>query len=74
MTPRLTPADCQSILTPRTVVVLHLTPVPGNYLAPPEKRLARLLKAMLRAYGWRCTACRPVAPTDAGQANQQGQR
>ena len=47
-----------------SVIVLHLTPAPGNYQAPPEKRLARLLKCMLRAYGWRCVACRPVTPAN----------
>jgi hypothetical protein len=47
---------------PPAVIVLHLTPAPGNYQAPPEKRLARLLKCMLRGYGWRCVGCRPVDP------------
>jgi hypothetical protein len=41
-----------------------LTPQAGNWQAPPEKRLARLLKTMLRAYGWRCNACRPVTPAE----------
>lgn len=27
---------------------------------PPDERLRRLLKAMLRSYGYRVTACRPV--------------
>ena len=49
-------------MNPRPRYYLELEPVPGNYLAPPEKRLARLLKTMLRAYGWRCNACRPVSP------------
>lgn len=48
---------------PPVVIVLHLVPAAGNYLAPPEKRLARLLKAMKRGYGWRCVACRPVPET-----------
>jgi hypothetical protein len=34
----------------RSVIVLHLTPAPGNYLAPPEKRLGRRLKTTLRAH------------------------
>ena len=58
---------------PPVVIMLHLTPVSGNYMAPPEKRLARLLKCMLRAYGWRCTACRPVKAHDEGQAPVEGQ-
>jgi hypothetical protein len=58
-------APCQTRATAmnhRPRYFLELEPVPGNYLAPPEKRLARLLKTMLRAYGWRCNACRPVSP------------
>jgi hypothetical protein len=51
---------------------LELEPVAGNYLAPPEKRLARLLKAMLRAYGWRCTRCVPLAPANEEQAPTSG--
>jgi hypothetical protein len=44
---------------------LELEPVQSSrYLAPPEKRLARLLKSMLRAFGWRCVSCRPAAPKD----------
>lgn len=53
---------------------LELEPVPGNYLAPPERRLARLLKAMLRAYGWRCVSCRPVAPANEEQAPEGAKR
>ena len=50
---------------------IELEPASGNYLAPPEKRLARLLKAMLRGYGWRCVACKPVAPAAQGQEGRQ---
>jgi hypothetical protein len=56
---------------PPAVIVLTLTPAPGNYQAPPEKRLARLLKTMLRAYGWPaappaiCPACSHRLPEDA---------
>ena len=57
---------------PRVVIMLHLTPAPGNWQAPADRRLARLLKAMKRGYGWRCVACRPVAPADAGQAPTEG--
>jgi hypothetical protein len=62
VTPRLTPGDCQSILTPRSVVALTLTPKPGNWRTPPLLRLRALLKAALRGYGWRCVSCRPVQP------------
>jgi len=58
---------------PPTIIVLHLTPAPGNWQAPPEKRLARLLKAMLRSWGWRCTRCQPAAPEDK-PAQLEGQR
>jgi len=34
-------------------VTLTLVPVTGpDWLAPPERRLARLLKLMLRSFGW----------------------
>lgn len=33
-------------------VVLVIEPVPGD--VPPAVRLKKLLKVMLRAYGWRC--------------------
>ncbi len=42
-----------------TVIVLHLRPEPGDWPAPHEKRLARLLKCALRAYGWRCVGVHP---------------
>jgi hypothetical protein len=51
-------------------IVLHVRPAPGNWQAPPEKRLARLLKAMLRGYGWRCIACKTISGNDAG-SNQE---
>jgi hypothetical protein len=62
---KATVTTCQTTATAmnhRPRYSLELEPVPGNYLAPPEKRLARLLKTMLRAYGWRCNACHPVSP------------
>lgn len=40
--------------------LLRLRASPGNWLAPVERRLARLLKAMLRGYGFRCIDCRPT--------------
>lgn len=55
--------------TPKTTVVIHLVPASGNWAAPPERRLARFLKSALRAYGWRCIACRPALPADARPAN-----
>lgn len=45
--------------------VLVLRPVPGNWQAPPEKRLARLLKYALRATGLRCVRCEPARPVAA---------
>jgi hypothetical protein len=44
------------------VIVVHLRPLAGNYQAPPDKRLARLLKCALRAFGFRCESCREVEP------------
>jgi hypothetical protein len=35
-------------------ITLVIIPAPGRWQAPPEKRLALLLKSMLRAFGWRC--------------------
>jgi hypothetical protein len=60
--------------TPKNTVVIHLVPASGNWEAPPEKRLARFLKSALRAYGWRCVACRPVAPADGAAVNDQEAR
>jgi hypothetical protein len=53
-----------------TIIVLHLRPAPGNWQAPPDRRLARLLKCMLRAYGWRCIGAREVLP-DAAEPTQR---
>jgi hypothetical protein len=40
---------------------LELEPVNSSrWSAPAERRLARLLKAMLRGYGWRCVRCQPT--------------
>lgn len=36
-------------------VVLYIQPAAGEHDAPPDVRLRRLLKAMLRGYAWRCT-------------------
>lgn len=44
----------------RQAFKLTIQAEPGNYLAPPVKRLALLLKVMLRGYGFRCTDCRPA--------------
>jgi len=57
-----------------TIIELHVTPTPGNHLAPPMRRLARLLKAMLRGYGWRCVQCRPVAPAAPAGEVTEGSR
>jgi hypothetical protein len=37
-------------------VNLTITTAPGHWSAPPDRRLARLLKTMLRGYGWRCVS------------------
>jgi len=56
---------------------ITLRPIPGNWRTPPLLRLRALLKAALRAYGFRATVCRPVAPTpvaapDAGEGTGMG--
>ena len=55
----------------RPVYILELQALPSGFQAPPEKRLARLLKCMLRGYGFRCISARP-APPDTGKATQAG--
>lgn len=47
---------------PRPYVVT-LEPVTGPFWAPPHRRLARLLKAMLRGYGFRCVSARELEAT-----------
>jgi len=42
--------------------VLHLTPVPGNWLAPAEQRLKGALKTLLRRFGLRAVRLTPVMP------------
>ena len=44
---------------------LTLRALPGSYLTPLEKRLARVLKYALRTAGLRCTRCTP-APEPKG--------
>ena len=47
------PANAEGLdLTGRVVLVIE--PAAGYEGAPPDVRLRRLLKAMLRGYGWRC--------------------
>lgn len=43
--------------TERCSVTIELQPIPGPWLSPANRRLARLLKAA-KHYGWRCTACK----------------
>ena len=43
-------------------VILRLRDTPGNHQNRAERRLARLLKACLRGYGWRCVDCRELPP------------
>jgi len=42
---------------------LDLEALPGN--APPEVRMRRLLKTLLRAYGMRCIAIEEIRPEKA---------
>ncbi len=43
-------------------VILRLRDTPGNHQNRAERRLARLLKACLRGYGWRCVSAVEVQP------------
>lgn len=45
-------------------VTLILVPAPGNWPAPPDRRLARALKALGRQYGWRCVDMRGELPEE----------
>ncbi len=40
-------------------VIVTLEPLTKGWQAPADKRLARALKTLLRAFGWRCTAIKP---------------
>jgi hypothetical protein len=44
---------------------LRLRPVPGTYNAPEVRRLARILKSLLRTYGYQCIAAREIASDNA---------
>ena len=57
-----------------TIIVLHVRPAPGHWQAPPMRRLARLLKAMLRGYGWRCVTCRPADEANRDQTPNQNEK
>jgi hypothetical protein len=57
-----------------TRYTIVLTAKPGNWRAPVEARLKAALKRLLRSYGLRCVACKPVAPADAGQVPTEGRR
>lgn len=50
-------------------VTITLRPEAGHWQAPPMRRLARLLKGMLRAYGWRCIDIR----AEQGKSSQPTQ-
>jgi hypothetical protein len=50
-------------------VSLTLRSEPGNWQSPPVKRLAILLKAMLRGYGWRCESAVELPEEGNGDAN-----
>jgi hypothetical protein len=58
--------------------VITFRPVPGNWLAGPEYRLRGLLKASLRAFGFRCTVIKPsrlpppASPRPRGAASVLG--
>jgi hypothetical protein len=44
--------------------LLKIRSASGHWTAPPTKRLARLLKAMLRGYGFQCLSCEPLEPKE----------
>lgn len=46
-----------------TGYVLTLEPKPGNWQRPPEQRLRALLKAALRAFGFKAVAVKVTTPT-----------
>lgn len=51
-------------------VITRLHPLAGNWPAPPEERLARLIKCALRAFGQRCIRCEP-APAAREEESKQ---
>jgi hypothetical protein len=46
----------------RPTFVIELRPVPDDWRAPVERRLARLLKICLRGYGLRCVRVEAKEP------------
>jgi hypothetical protein len=46
-------------------IILTLRPEPGDFTAPPDVRLRKLLKILLRVFGWRCVAIDYGRPTPA---------
>jgi hypothetical protein len=60
---------------PSYILELRAIPMPG--MCEPEQRLRRLLKQLLRNFGFRCVNIRPApapAPAQAGQGQGQGQK
>ena len=55
-------------MSDRTEYELRLRPTGGNHNAPTVRRLARILKALLRGYGFKCVSARelPTQPVDKG--------
>lgn len=57
----------------RCAYALVLRPEPGNWRTPPVLRLRGLLKAALRAFGFRCTKCRAIPEPDSSPEAPQEQ-
>jgi len=57
----------------RTRYRLVLEALPGNWRVEPAQRLRAALKRLLRNYGLRCVACRPVAPVEELRDRQPSQ-
>jgi len=55
--------------TPRPVYVVELTTEPG-FTAPPDVRLRRALKLLLRSFGLRCVGVRETPRETAVPAEQ----
>lgn len=48
------------------ILTLTIRPLYGGFQAPPWRRLARLVKAMKRGYGWQLLNITPAKPASFG--------